>query len=164
MCKFEWVTSFFSRVFLNHWCQTGHLLRGHAGSGGRTTSLQDSPAKTGGRRSWAGADGCCGAAVLLRVQSTRTMQRVLKLWRRRLTSGEKLLLARYSRASNQEDPFSDLRLTPQLGDASGPLLGKAQELNLRTGYKKTMYLDCVRVIHRRKLNNSLLSGESCKNL
>lgn len=76
-----------------------------------------------------------GALVsLLGIQSTRTFHKALELWRRRLIDGEKLLLARYHRGNelDPEDLFPALLVTPQLGNASCPLLEKAQELNLHT--------------------------------
>ena len=38
------------------------------------------------------------------------------------------------------DPFSDLQLAPQLGDACGPLLEKAKDFKVCTGDNKTIYL------------------------
>ena len=68
---------------------------------------------------------------------------------------EKILLANYRRGTepNLEDPFPDLHLTPQLGDACGPLLEKAKDFNLGTGNRNTIYFNCVRVMCKRGLNN-----------
>nr|BAC82605.1 pol-like protein [Tetraodon nigroviridis] len=91
----------------------------------------------------------------LGVRTTATADRALTLWRKRLTGTEVLLLAMYSGGMepNPEDPFPDLYLTPRLGDTSGPLLEKARELNLHTGDKKAIYLNCVRATHRARLNH-----------
>ena len=65
---------------------------------------------------------------VLRIQSTRTIGRVLQLCRRRLTGKQRILLARYGRGTqtNPEDPFSDLHLNPQLDDKCGSLREKAK--------------------------------------
>ena len=92
---------------------------------------------------------------VLRIQSTRTIGRVLQLWRRRLTGKERILLARYRRGTptNPEDPFWDLHLNPQLDDKCGSLLEKAKVFSLCTGNKKTIYFNRVRVMCKRGLKN-----------
>ena len=89
------------------------------------------------------------------IRSTRIVERVLGLWTRRLTAKERILLARYGRGTklDPEDPYPDLHLSPQLGEACGPLLVKAKDFNLCTDDKKTIHFNCVRVICKRRLNN-----------
>ena len=91
----------------------------------------------------------------LGIQSTRMVESVLGMWRRRLTAKERIFLANYRKGaeSNPEDPFPDLHLTPQIGDNCGPLLKKAKDFNLRRRQQKTIYFNCVRVMCKRGLNN-----------
>lgn len=100
------------------------------------------------------------------VLSTRTIHRFLELWRKRLMATEKLLLAMYSRGTepDPEDSFPDLCLTPRLGDASDPLPIKVHKLSLHTSDKKTIDLNCVRVIHKKTTDNRPPSAWSSSRL
>uniref|UniRef100_A0A3B4YCM3 Ig-like domain-containing protein n=1 Tax=Seriola lalandi dorsalis TaxID=1841481 RepID=A0A3B4YCM3_SERLL len=51
----------------------------------------------------------------------------------------------------QGGPFPNLQLTPQLGEASGPLLERATTVSLHSNNKKTLYNNCVKVICRKDL-------------
>lgn len=72
---------------------------------------------------------------------------------------ERGLLVEYGSGTepDREDPFPDLQLTPQFGDVGGLLLEKPDGLSLRTGYKKTIYQNCVKVLFRKGLRDRVPS-------
>ena len=86
--------------------------------------------------------GALGSALGIRSMA-RTMERVLGLWRTRLTAKEGMSLT----------PARPKPEDPSLGDACGPLLEKAKDFALCTGDKKTVYLNYMRVMCKRGLQN-----------
>ncbi|XP_049924877.1 uncharacterized protein LOC126405266 [Epinephelus moara] len=64
-------------------------------------------------------------ASALEVRSIWLAQRILELWRQKLSAKEKSLLQRYSEGRVEPDPtddFPEIHLTPDLTELSGPLL------------------------------------------
>ena len=95
---------------------------------------------------------------LLGLQSVRVAQRILELWTARLTDKERRLLAEYSEGThepNTADAFPDISLSPGLGDLTGPLLTvtNPQKLTLYKADKRTLYMNCVKSIHKVGLSN-----------
>ncbi|KAG7478859.1 hypothetical protein JOB18_010430 [Solea senegalensis] len=64
---------------------------------------------------------------ILGIQSARIADRILDLWRQRLSGKEKSLLMDYTQGNakpNHRDPFPEVHMNPQLEELSGPLLKK----------------------------------------
>lgn len=90
---------------------------------------------------------------LLNIQSTRVAQKVLELWRKRLTGRERGLLVDYSLGTelDHKDPFPEVYISLQLGELDGPLLKGCRELCLNTANKKALYQNCVKVTNKKGL-------------
>ena len=94
----------------------------------------------------------------LGVRSVRLMERSLELWRKRLTGRERDLLLRYVRGEAEPDvtdPYPEIHLNPGFAELSGPLLRvcEGDKLSLHKADKKTLYMNCVKTIHKAKLCN-----------
>ncbi|KAI3359136.1 hypothetical protein L3Q82_002591 [Scortum barcoo] len=94
---------------------------------------------------------------LLGIQSVRVAQRILELWRQRLSGKEKSLITEYSRKTSEpdpKDPFPEILLSPVLEEASGPLLVTCNptNLSLHKADNKTLYRNCVKSMNRRGLS------------
>ncbi|KAI3364780.1 hypothetical protein L3Q82_000908 [Scortum barcoo] len=84
-------------------------------------------------------------------------QRILELWRQRLSGKEKSLITEYSRKTSEpdpKDPFPEILLSPVLEEASGPLLVTCNptNLSLHKADNKTLYRNCVKSMNRRELS------------
>ncbi|KAI3356051.1 hypothetical protein L3Q82_017164, partial [Scortum barcoo] len=100
---------------------------------------------------------------LLGIQSVRVAQRILELWRQRLSGKEKSLIAEYSRKTSEpdpKDPFPEILLSPVLEEASGPLLVTCNptNLSLHKADNKTLYRNCVKSMNRRELSGRPLTA------
>ncbi len=92
----------------------------------------------------------------LGMRSVRLAQRILELWKRRLTEKEKHLLLRHSRGEAEPDPtdpYPEIHLCPGFTELNGPLLkhNDGAKLSLHKADKKTLYLNCVKTIHKTRL-------------
>ncbi|KAI3354584.1 hypothetical protein L3Q82_019088, partial [Scortum barcoo] len=100
---------------------------------------------------------------LLGIQSVRVAQRILELWRQRLSGKEKSLITEYSRKTSEpdpNDPFPEILLSPVLEEASGPLLVTCNptNLSLHKADNKTLYRNCVKSMNRRGLSGRPLTA------
>ncbi|KAI3364562.1 hypothetical protein L3Q82_011348, partial [Scortum barcoo] len=100
---------------------------------------------------------------LLGIQSVRVAQRILELWRQRLSGKEKSLITEYSRKTSEpdpKDPFPEILLSPVLEEASGPLLVTCNptNLSLHKADNKTLYRNCVKSMNRRGLSGRPLTA------
>ena len=113
------------------------------------------------------------AAGLLGLRSVRYMTHVLDRWSDKLCDEDFELLDMYSvgqEVPDEEDPFPEMELYPDLKDCSGILLDATCEtgLDLFSMKGKTLYHCCVKVLNKHKLQNRVDSvwrkkfGESCE--
>ncbi|KAI3358868.1 hypothetical protein L3Q82_015262 [Scortum barcoo] len=95
---------------------------------------------------------------LLGRHSVRVAQRILQLWRQRLSGKERSFLMNYSQGRatpDPTDPFPEINLSLELGDLTGPLLDtiNPNKMTLHRADKKTIYFNCVKVINKNGLSN-----------
>ncbi|KAI3376092.1 hypothetical protein L3Q82_016618 [Scortum barcoo] len=85
-------------------------------------------------------------------------QKILELWRQRLSGTERSLLIDSSQGGttpDPADPFPEIYLSPELGDLTGPQLTitNRNNMTLHGADKKTPYYNCVKSINRKGLSN-----------
>ncbi|XP_068177035.1 PAT complex subunit Asterix isoform X2 [Antennarius striatus] len=92
---------------------------------------------------------------MLNIQSTRAAQRVLQLWRQRLSGKERSLLLDYSTGTvpDSKDPFPEVHISPLFGELEGRLLGDERQISLHTANKKILYKQYIKVINKKNLCN-----------
>ena len=96
------------------------------------------------------------AGRVLGLRSGRVVQRVLQLWRERLTARERRMLLDFSEGAEPEptDPFPEIQLRPQFV-REGPLL-RESAFSLHTVHRKSLYRTCVQVLNEKTLGGRAL--------
>lgn len=93
-----------------------------------------------------GMENAAVAASTLGVRSVRVVERILELWRLRLTEEEQEMLQDYGsgmETPDEDDPFPDLRLSTDCGGV----------LDFCTAQRKGFYCSCVKALNASQLSN-----------
>uniref|UniRef100_A0A3B3HMN0 Reverse transcriptase domain-containing protein n=1 Tax=Oryzias latipes TaxID=8090 RepID=A0A3B3HMN0_ORYLA len=99
----------------------------------------------------------------LGLWSTRMARRLLDRWRDRLGAGVRELLVDYCSGTTalvHDELFPEVWLSPDLGGLTGQLLHpcNSKGLTLHCADRRTLYVNCVKVLNKTKLQNRLPSA------